>query len=88
MYLKEATKSGEEGSVRHWRHFVHVHINRRLYAMGGLHLFYSPFLGNGPLSTGPAALYAWKRVLPSLDTKSCELSCNEAWLRCILRGKD
>lgn len=41
MCLREATKSTEEGSLRHWRHLVP--INRHLYAMGGLHLFDFPF---------------------------------------------
>lgn len=48
MYLREATKSVEEGSLRHWRHLVI--INRHLYAMGGLHLFDFPFWGDGTIA--------------------------------------
>lgn len=42
MYLREATKGAEEGSLHHWRCLVIV--TRLLYAMDSLHLFDFAFL--------------------------------------------
>lgn len=78
MYLREATKSAEEGSLHHWRHLVI--INRHLYAMCGLHLFDFPFLGDGTIAD---AIGFYLSVEKSFAHAGCELSCNEAWLRCI-----
>lgn len=77
-YLREATKSAEEGSLRHWRHLVI--INRHLYAMCGLHLLDFPFLGDGTIAD---AIGFYLSVEKSFAHAGCELSCNEAWLRCI-----
>lgn len=78
MYLREATKSTEEGGLRHWRHLVI--INRHLHAMGGLHLFDFPFWGDGTIADAIGFYLSWIRKVVSYHATKLGFDA--------LRGKD